>query len=195
MKLNSNTKIIGRNVILVPYRDYHVPKYHKWMKSEELQKLTASEPLTLEQEYEMQKSWREDDDKCTFIILDKSIFDECNEEADAMVGDTNIFITDNELGVGEIEIMIAEESARGKKFGWEAVALMFLYGIQHIHLKTFEAKISLSNSISIKMFQKLGFQEKSLSEVFQEITLEKVVNGEWINWLNEQTQYEIQTCC
>lgn len=32
------------------------------MKSPELQQLTASEPLTLEQEYDMQKSWREDDD-------------------------------------------------------------------------------------------------------------------------------------
>ncbi|KAH9638954.1 hypothetical protein HF086_005035 [Spodoptera exigua] len=111
-----------------------------------------------------------------------------------MIGDTNIFITEKGLGVGEIEIMIAEESARGKKFGWEAVILMLLYGIQHINLKIFEAKISLSNNISIKMFQKLGFQEKSLSEVFQEVTLEKVVNEEWMKWLNEQTQYEIQTC-
>lgn len=32
------------------------------MKSEELQRLTASEPLTLEQEYAMQQSWREDAD-------------------------------------------------------------------------------------------------------------------------------------
>lgn len=32
------------------------------MKSEELQRLTASEPLTLEQEYAMQRSWREDGD-------------------------------------------------------------------------------------------------------------------------------------
>lgn len=32
------------------------------MKSEELRHLTASEPLTLEQEYAMQGSWREDED-------------------------------------------------------------------------------------------------------------------------------------
>lgn len=32
------------------------------MKSPELQQLTASEPLTLEQEFNMQRSWREDDD-------------------------------------------------------------------------------------------------------------------------------------
>lgn len=32
------------------------------MKSPELQQLTASEPLTLEQEYDMQRSWREDSD-------------------------------------------------------------------------------------------------------------------------------------
>lgn len=32
------------------------------MKSEELRRLTASEPLTLEQEYVMQHSWQEDAD-------------------------------------------------------------------------------------------------------------------------------------
>lgn len=32
------------------------------MKSEKLQHLTASEPLTLDEEYNMQKSWFEDED-------------------------------------------------------------------------------------------------------------------------------------
>ena len=37
-------------------------RYHNWMKCPELQELTASEPLTIDEEYEMQKSWRNDED-------------------------------------------------------------------------------------------------------------------------------------
>lgn len=109
-----------------------------------------------------------------------------------MIGDTNIFITEKEAAIGEIEIMVADKAARGKKLGWEAVILMLLYGIKHINLKVFEAKISYENEISISMFKKLGFEEKSRSEIFKEITLEKTVTVDWLKWLEDCFQLKIQ---
>ncbi|PVH78209.1 hypothetical protein DL98DRAFT_656276 [Cadophora sp. DSE1049] len=55
------------SILLVPYEASHVPTYHEWMKDEQIQAETASEPLTLEEEYAMQLSWRTDADKLTFI--------------------------------------------------------------------------------------------------------------------------------
>ncbi|XP_047542317.1 alpha/beta-tubulin-N-acetyltransferase 9 isoform X1 [Vanessa atalanta] len=195
MKINSNTKIIGSKTILVPYREYHVPnRYHNWMQSEELQQLTASQPLSLDEEYDMQKSWREDEDKCTFIILDKSIYESKNDEITSMIGDTNIFMTDKDNSIGEIEIMIAEKSALGKRFGWESVIIMMLYGIKFVNIKIFEAKISYSNVVSINMFKKLGFVEKSRSDMFEEITFHKIVTEDWVEWLDQQIRWEIENC-
>ena len=52
---------VGRQLILVPYRKKYVARYHAWMQDSFLQEMTASEPLSLEEEYEMQASWRDDE--------------------------------------------------------------------------------------------------------------------------------------
>ena len=62
---------------LLPHR------YHRWMLSEELRQLTASEPLTLDEEFRMQKSWREDEDSnylylAAYIFMILDIFLNCN---------------------------------------------------------------------------------------------------------------------
>ncbi|XP_006457332.1 hypothetical protein AGABI2DRAFT_123203 [Agaricus bisporus var. bisporus H97] len=76
MKENIDTVLLGNHVVLVPYRIYHVPKYHEWMLDPQLRDLTASEPLSLEEEYDMQQKWQNDEDKLTFIILARQADDQ-----------------------------------------------------------------------------------------------------------------------
>ncbi|XP_059804904.1 N-acetyltransferase 9 [Hypanus sabinus] len=188
MRLNEDVVLRGQLAVLVPYSARHVPRYHQWMKSEELLKLTASESLTLEQEYQMQRSWQEDDDKCTFIVLDKLRWmSGLYTEEDCMVGDVNLFLTDPEdAAMAEIEIMIAEPNFRGKGFGKEVTLMMMYYGVTKLGIRKFQAKINLENIISIAMFQNMHFEKVSVSEVFQEVTLWLVVDDCRKKWLLEQ---------
>nr|XP_020015146.1 N-acetyltransferase 9 [Castor canadensis] len=192
MRLNENTMLLGKKVVLVPYTSEHVPRYHEWMKSEELQRLTASEPLTLEQEYSMQCSWREDADKCTFIVLDAEKWQAqagLTEES-CMTGDVNLFLTDlDDPTLGEIEVMIAEPSCRGQGFGTEAALLMMSYGVTKLGLTRFEAKIGQGNEPSIRMFQKLHFEQVAVNSIFQEVTFRLTMNESEQQWLLEQTSH------
>ncbi|KAG9473639.1 hypothetical protein GDO78_004115 [Eleutherodactylus coqui] len=164
MRVNEDAVLRGQRVLLVPYEPHHVPRYHEWMKSEELQKLTASEPLTLEQEYDMQRSWREDGDKCTFIILDRGRWDQGCPEDQCMVGDVNLFMVDPENpSIAEIEIMIAGATTLG--------------------ISTFQAKIGEENLTSVRLFNRLHFTEESYSSVFQEMTLRWEVTETERQWL------------
>uniref|UniRef100_A0A7S4UPM8 N-acetyltransferase domain-containing protein n=2 Tax=Ditylum brightwellii TaxID=49249 RepID=A0A7S4UPM8_9STRA len=120
MRLNYETCISGSKCALVPYRPEHVPTYHTWMKDSFLLEMTGSEPLSYEEEVAMQKSWMEDEEKCTFIVLSKDEVDFNDEDVEesgtlpsisdercvppefirkhlnAMIGDVNLFLSDEE---------------------------------------------------------------------------------------------------
>ena len=67
------------------------------MESKEILEATASEPLTLENERKMQQSWREDEDKLTFIILLASDIEDGHSEIDSMIGKYYLVQTQNSL--------------------------------------------------------------------------------------------------
>ncbi|KAM3414875.1 hypothetical protein BST61_g10018 [Cercospora zeina] len=152
MKLNEHTALATGSILLVPYSENHVPTYHEWMQDRDLQEATASEPLSMEEEYAMQRSWRNDRDKLTFIVcrpLESSLSPtetarttiaraKVDDVADRMIGDINLFLfpPDSEemeedvaaLGgsiVGEVELMIARKELQQKGYG-RAALLTFL---------------------------------------------------------------------
>lgn len=182
--------VFCENIVLVPYNPIHVPKYNQWMKDPSLQYLTGSEPLTLEEEFEMMSSWLSDPNKCTFIILDKHVFQMTDNQIESMIGDINLFLSidDNESIKAEIEIMIAEESHRGLGKGKEAVLSMLRFGVEIIGIKRFVAKIKYNNNNSQKLFTKFGFTEESRSDIFSEITYNLKVEDNWFQELKTKTK-------
>lgn len=182
--------LVGERVILVPYMKEHVPKYHAWMQDPGILQATASEPLTLDQEYEMQLSWSQDILKHTFIVLDKDLFvgDFVHGQpyAQAMVGDVNIFMNDlDDSHIAEIEIMIAESKSRGKGLAKESVLLMMAFAAKNFGILIFRAKIGESNDASLNLFQKLEFKKTSYSEIFKEVTLELQITESKSNELRQ----------
>lgn len=187
MKINETTRIIGNRVILVPYCRHHVPKYHDWMSLVEIQELTSSEPLTLDEEYEMQEKWQKDEDKLTFIVLRRDLYEAYSGENDqerevnAMVGDVNCFIIeegeeedvigDSSHKQAELEVMIVEKANRGSGYGSEAVFLMINYCCQYLKFQNFLVKIGEENSTSVKMFEKLGFVYFKYIKPFKQVCL------------------------
>ncbi|OBT45238.1 hypothetical protein VE00_03665 [Pseudogymnoascus sp. WSF 3629] len=158
MLLNATTAVSTPAILLVPYGEHHVLRYHEWMKSPDLQELTASEPLTLEEEYVMQLSWQTDYDKLTFIAChplpgpaskiagadsnDVIIPSQGYDAPEKMIGDVNLFlrfayeldgegeeILNRPYVRGEIELMIASPSDQGRGFG-KATLLAFLQYIK-----------------------------------------------------------------
>ena len=214
VEMKQKHQIWSNRLILVPYRSHHVSRYNSWMQDPQLQYLTGSEPLTLEDEYKMLESWNNDPEKCTFIILDLKHYEsemkqknspkdpiEC--EIESMIGDVNLYIChdddddDNEQApMAEIEIMIAEQSARRKGYGREATMLMMKFGHEILGIQKFQAKIKTSNIHSQRMFTEIfGFIESGRSTVFDEITYVcDLIDGDKPNYHRLRQMFDESDC-
>ena len=187
---------------------------------------TASEPLSMEEEVEMQREWRDDEHKCTFIVLARDLLDgqSCpdvppcphdddssierssfpkliDKTLDCMIGDINLFLSEEEeeideeesfrrqqhlqniaqqvemkppeLTQAELDLMIAESSHRSKNLGSDLALMMMHYGASQLNIRRFFVKIKDTNHSSLRLFkEKLGFEECAYAECFGEYELE-----------------------
>lgn len=144
----------------------------------------------------MQETWQRDENKCTFILLDKE--EEGEKGKGKMCGDVNLFFHeyDNESAgeggerqVGEIEVMVAEPNSRRKGIASEAIRMMIHYSATTFATKKYVAKIKQHNFESLALFTKIGFTETSRSQVFQEVVLTLEV-GENLKRITEIEELE-----
>lgn len=188
MRVNFDLVLSGAGVHLVPYRRRYVHRYHGWMQSEVLREQTASEALSLEAELKMQQSWLDDDDKLTFIIIDRDLDGSGAMDVSAAIGDVNLFLNDpdGDRSVGELEVMIAEESARGKGRATEALRLFMHFAISDLAMRRFYVKIGAENEPSLRLFtDTMGFQQCNYVKAFDEYELELLVDDSTLDGLLE----------
>ncbi|RYP52495.1 hypothetical protein DL768_002322 [Monosporascus sp. mg162] len=136
MRFNENIAIATSKVLLVPYDAHHVLRYHEWMQDpvsppgrkplhrdpyrcddgpsdsecQAIQEATASEPLTLDEEYENQQSWRTSHDKLTFIVCQALESGNDPGASEAVQGDEshagdhcNSAVTGDKVHAGEVD--------------------------------------------------------------------------------------------
>lgn len=163
----------------------------------------------MEEEYENQESWRESHDKLTFILCKPVAIGDTTgssvqagdaDSPDKMIGDINFFLypwddepegdgadaggTHPSYCVGEIDIMIASQSDRGKGLGKAAVSTFMHYiwsnrvailreyqAAAQPELKFLMAKIKATNAHSIALFKSLGFEQDGDVNYFGEVKL------------------------
>uniref|UniRef100_A0A7S2WUW8 N-acetyltransferase domain-containing protein n=1 Tax=Rhizochromulina marina TaxID=1034831 RepID=A0A7S2WUW8_9STRA len=182
MRTNEAVVLVGNKTVLVPYERKHVPRYHEWMKDPVLQETTASEPLSLDEEYAMQESWRQDPDKLTFLVMDPDAPGAVDGAVEGMVGDVNLFLNDpDDRSVAEVEVMIAEQACRRKGMAAEAVRLILWYGASEIGIRRFYCKIGEDNTASRALFAKLGFDQCGYAACFREVELEWHVGTDYLS--------------
>ncbi|EDQ86664.1 uncharacterized protein MONBRDRAFT_10765 [Monosiga brevicollis MX1] len=83
MRINNNDALTSEGLVLVPYMAHHVPKYHEWMQSTELQEQPAHGMCT-------------NGRSATTRLDDPSPDVTVEEETAAMVGDVNLFFNDQD---------------------------------------------------------------------------------------------------
>jgi RimJ/RimL family protein N-acetyltransferase len=126
------------------------------MQDPDLQAATASEPLSMTEEYDMQRSWRTDHDKLTFIVcssrepesVSPTVQGGQDDRPERMIGDINLFLFEPEDDdedeydsgvqapnstnpsnalVGEIELMIARKDLHRQGYGRAALLSFTAY--------------------------------------------------------------------
>ena len=158
----------GENIDLLVKNKEHIDFYVKWINDPSVGKfLSVYLPVTTE---DIKKEWFpefQDEKNIWFEIWHKE-----DQKPLGMVG---LFKIIHPYRRGEIGVFIGEVDYWGKGIGTEAVKMIINYAFDVLNLHKIVAEVSVTNSGSIAMFNKLGFiEEGNLKD-------HEFIDGDWID--------------
>ncbi|KAJ3267937.1 hypothetical protein HDV01_003714 [Terramyces sp. JEL0728] len=199
MKTNSKIALGSKDVVLVPYTKEHVPIYHEWMKDPFLQEMTASEPLSLEEEYEMQQSWYEDEKKTIesqrililLMLVEKEIEIVALQEIPVAVESTELTVTSTELVVEQVETGSLHWSEIARSGGaYARLGLGIAKEISHVAFETAKFSTSLGIGIGREIAGTVGV-DRRIFDVAEFFAILGISIGQGATHLSLSGSYEI----
>ena len=129
-------------------------------------------------------------------MFDRTSDAEVEGEVGLMAGDVNLSFHDSDdPKCAEIMVMVADPRCRRRGLGKEAVLLMMQYGIVHLGVTSYVAKISTNNAPSMSLFEnKLGYVETARIEDFEEVHYRWDVTDHALASLRElQSEFSVES--
>ncbi len=141
-----------KNVSLRPLHRCDIEKLRFWRNDKELNKFLRPIPIIT---IDAQKKWYE-----SYLANSGSyLFSVIDNDNEKMIGTIGIIKCDksNEAEIGQI--IIGDESERGKGIGYKSLIIAACIGFKEMGVRRYRLRVFKENTIALNLYVKAGFQK------------------------------------
>lgn len=128
---------------------------HEWLHRPDIQsKIGVKTPFTLEQQERWFEKLQQDASKIVFAL--------CLRKEGSHIGNVSLDMIDPRHSNARLSIFLAEQSARGKGYGTEAMELLQQYAFTVLKLHKIWCKTDVDDPTVLSFYEKLGFSREGV---------------------------------
>lgn len=150
--------LTGEKVLLRPVELNDAEKFYKWRNDLQIKKSAMMHPFPVTMESE--KEWFENisQKKDNQLI----VFSICEKESGNFIGFVKLFNINWVHRFCYFGIIIGEDDARGKGYGYEALSLISKYAFDILNINKILLEVIKANDAAVKLYKKFGFTEEGV---------------------------------
>lgn len=148
--------LMGEKIYLRPIEFNDVEKFYKWRNDLQIKKLAMMHPFPVTMESE--KEWIESVSKGKDNQL--VLFSICEKDTGNFIGFVKLFNINWVHRFCYFGIIIGEDSARGKGYGYESLKLIRDYAFNILDIRKILLEVVDLNNAAIKLYKNFGFIEE-----------------------------------